>query len=109
MARRAGDFAIAGVGAQLTMRDGTVTEARVACIGVGAAPVRARAAEQALAGGRADERTIAQAARAAAAELEPSEDLHASAAFRRHAAETLMRRALHEAAARAESNGREAS
>jgi carbon-monoxide dehydrogenase medium subunit len=109
LARRAGDFALAGVGAQLTMRDGVVMEARIACIGVGATALRARAAEQALAGGRADERTIADAARAAAAELEPSEDLHASAAFRRHAAETLMRRALHDAAARAEGNGREAS
>lgn len=109
LARRAGDFALAGVGAQLTVRDGVVAEARVACIGVGATAVRARAAERTLAGARADERTIAEAARAAAAELEPSEDLHASAAFRRHAAETLMRRALHDAAARAESNGREAS
>lgn len=109
LARRAGDFALAGVGAQLTVRDGVVAEARVACIGIGATALRSRAAERTLAGGRADERTIAEAARAAAAELEPSEDLHATAAFRRHAAETLMRRALHDAAARAESNGREAS
>lgn len=109
LARRHGDFALAGAGAQLTVRDGVVAEARVACIGVAATAVRARAAERSLTGARADAATIAEAARAAAAELEPPEDLHASAAFRRHAAETLMRRALHDAAARAESNGEEAS
>ncbi|HST40154.1 MAG TPA: hypothetical protein VLK58_11620, partial [Conexibacter sp.] len=101
LARRHGDFAIAGAGAVVTVADGRVTEARVACLGVGVVPVRARTAEQMLLGGAASEAAIAAAARAAAAELEPGGDLHASAAFRRHAAEVLMARALRDATARA--------
>jgi carbon-monoxide dehydrogenase medium subunit len=81
-----------------------VTDVRVACLGVGVVPVRAHRAEETLAGGPADEASIAAAARAAAAELEPAGDLHASAEFRRSAAEVLMARALREATQRARRN-----
>jgi aerobic carbon-monoxide dehydrogenase medium subunit len=62
--------------------------------GVGDVPVRAREAERLLAEGE----PFGEAARAAAAEIEPGSDLHAGAAYQRRLAGTLVRRALEEAA-----------
>jgi carbon-monoxide dehydrogenase medium subunit len=103
-ARRHGDFALAGVGTTLTLAPGgECAEARIVLFGVGPTPRRARAAEQALAGRVADERAFEEAARAAAeAAEEPLYDIHASAEYRRHLARVLTRRALSEAAARAQ-------
>ena len=47
-ARRLGDFAIAGVAAMLTLRDGMCEQARLTIVGMGDGPFRARAAEAAL-------------------------------------------------------------
>ena len=87
--RRAQDWAIVGVAAAV---DGS---ARVALVNMGPTPLRARATEDALAGGAAP----ADAAALAAEGLEPPDDLHASADYRRHLAAVLVRRALEEAAA----------
>jgi carbon-monoxide dehydrogenase medium subunit len=57
---------------------------------MGPVPMRASAAEQALARGA----SIADAARLAADGTEPSEDIHADGDFRRHLARVLTRRAL---------------
>ena len=57
---------------------------------MGPAPVRALATEQALAGGA----SAAEAARLAADEADPGEDMHADAAYRRHLAQVLTKRAL---------------
>ena len=62
---------------------------------MGATPLRATAAEEALAGGA----SIEDAAALAAEGTEPSSDHAASADFRRHLARVLTRRALDEAAA----------
>jgi carbon-monoxide dehydrogenase medium subunit len=101
LARRAGDYAIAGAGASVTVRDGVVESARIGCLGVDTVPVRAIAGERALEGQVPAPEAIAAAANAAASELDPHNDLHASAALRRSAAETLMRRAISDAVARA--------
>jgi carbon-monoxide dehydrogenase medium subunit len=70
--------------------------------GVGATPVRVRAAEQVLVGQQLDATRFAEAGRTAGAELdEPLSDVHASAEYRRHLARVLTRRALTEAAGRA--------
>ncbi len=79
--RRANDWAIVGVAA---------TGGRIALANMGPAPLRARAAEQALADG-ADP---AQAAELAADGTSPSEDMHADRAYRQHLARVLTRRAL---------------
>jgi carbon-monoxide dehydrogenase medium subunit len=90
VARRPGDFALAGVFVAL---DGT--RARIAAFGVGDRPVRLREAEAAVAAGsRPGE--VAAIVRGA---LDPRDDVHASGAYRRHVAGTLVARALEALAA----------
>jgi carbon-monoxide dehydrogenase medium subunit len=84
-ARRHGDFAL--VVAVVAEIDGAV---RLALGGVGPVPRRTAAAEAVLAaGGRAS-----VAADAAAAEIDPTADLHGSVAFRRALTAEMVRRAL---------------
>jgi carbon-monoxide dehydrogenase medium subunit len=79
--RRANDWAIVGVAA---------TGGRIALANMGPVPLRASAAEQALAAGASP----AEAAELAADGTEPGEDMHADGEFRRHLARVLTRRAL---------------
>ena len=65
-------------------------DGRIALANMGSVPVRARAAEQALADGA----SAADAARLAAEGTSPGEDIHADRAFRQHLARVLTRRAL---------------
>lgn len=102
VARRHGDFAMAGVAATVTLGpDGSVAEARLALSGVAETPVRAREAEAVLVGRVPDDGALAAAAEAATAGLSPPSDLHGSSAYRRHVAGVLVRRALRAAAERA--------
>ena len=79
--RRANDWAIVGAAA---------IDGRIALANMGPTPLRARAAEQALADGA----SAAQAAELAAEGTEPGEDVHADRDYRRHLARVLTRRAL---------------
>jgi carbon-monoxide dehydrogenase medium subunit len=79
--RRANDWSIVGVAA---------IGGRIALANMGPVPMRARAAEQALADGASPE----QAANLAAEGTSPGEDIHADRAYRRHLARVLTRRAL---------------
>ncbi len=101
IARRHGDFALVGAAAMVTVEDGRIGGARLAFMGVSDGPVRATAAEAALAGQPADAGVIEAAAREATKDLEPASDLHGSAEFRRHLAAVAARRALTSAVARA--------
>lgn len=102
VSRRHGDFALAGVCCSLTLSaDGTVATASLAYFGVDSTPVRATGAEEGLVGARPDQATAAEAAHAAAGELEPGDDLQATAAYRRHVAEQLTRHVIVEAGRRA--------
>jgi carbon-monoxide dehydrogenase medium subunit len=101
IARRHGDFALAGVGVMLALRRGVITDARIGLTGVGPGPVRAEAAERLLAGARPSEALWQSAAEAVRGALEPDGDLHASAEYRRHVAGVLTVRALREALERA--------
>ncbi len=103
VARRHGDFALAGVAATLTLdRAGTCSDARIALFGVAPTPVRARAAEALLAGEKPAESPLEQAGQQAGREIDdPPSDVHASSEYRRHLVAVLTRRALTEAAARA--------
>jgi carbon-monoxide dehydrogenase medium subunit len=85
--RRAQDWAIVGVAAVHGPSTG------VALINMASTPVRARAVEAAVGSGS----SAAEAATHASDGLEPPSDLNASAEFRRHLAEVLVRRALEEA------------
>jgi len=98
-ARRRGDFAIAGVAAFFDLEGGRAARAHIGVIGACSRPHRIAAAEAALNGRAIDEAAILAAARAAAQAVDPPEDLHASAAYRRALVETLVERALRRAAA----------
>ena len=88
--RRAQDWAIVGCA---VVRNGTTG---IGLVNMGSVPLRATAAEQALASGA----SIADAAAVAHEGAEPTSDLNASAEFREHLARVLVRRALEEADAR---------
>ncbi|MCI0547971.1 MAG: xanthine dehydrogenase family protein subunit M [Candidatus Rokubacteria bacterium] len=102
VSRRAGDYALAGVAALVTLdRAGGCAEARIAMCGVGATPLRAPEAEAALAGGPIDDARLAEAAERAAAGAAPPSDVHASAGYRRKLVRHLVPRAVLAAAERA--------
>jgi carbon-monoxide dehydrogenase medium subunit len=103
LARRHGDFALAGAIATVTLAGGGAIEsARLVLFGVGATPVRAAAAEAMLVGEQPTETVFEAAAAKAAADLDdPLSDVHASADYRRSLAGVMARRALAEAAVRA--------
>jgi carbon-monoxide dehydrogenase medium subunit len=103
LARRHGDFALAGVIATVTLdASGRCSEARLVLFGVGATPLRMSAAEQMLVGQTPDERRFADAGHAAAGAIEePLSDVHADAEYRRSLAAVMAKRALSEATERA--------
>lgn len=103
VARRHGDFALAGAIVTLTLADGgSCSDARIALFGVGSMPLRAREAEQLLIGQELNDDLIERAGQRASAEIdEPLSDIHATSEFRRHLTGVLTRRGLSEALARA--------
>ena len=94
LARRHGDFALAGLAAGVRLEREAVAEARLVFFGVGTKPVRARAAEAALIGRRADADALAAAGRALDGDLDPPGDIHGSPALRRHLARVLLSRVV---------------
>jgi len=100
LARRHGDYALVGVAVALELDDAErCGSARIVLLSVGDGPVRARGAEDLLSGAALSAEAIAAAADHAAREdIDPASDLHASATYRRHLAEVLVRRALTAAA-----------
>jgi CO/xanthine dehydrogenase FAD-binding subunit len=103
LARRHGDFALAGAVTTVTLdSSGRCAAAHLVLFGVGATPVRARAAESLIVGEKPDAKLWERAGEKASAEIdEPLTDVHATAAYRRDLARVLTRRALAEAAGRA--------
>jgi CO/xanthine dehydrogenase FAD-binding subunit len=101
LSRRRGDFALVGAAAVLNVdAKGLLSAARLTFIGVGDGPIRSARAETLLIGQKPDADAFAAAAKAAAADLMPESDLHASADYRRHVAEVMARRVLQQAAKR---------
>ena len=103
VARRHGDYALAGVAAVLTLDDaGRCREARIALLSVGDGPVLAIKAAKAITGEKPTADAIQEAADAAASkDVDPPGDIHASAAYRRQLVGVLVRRALQRACERA--------
>ncbi len=100
IARRHGDFALVGAAAIVHAADGRLRDVRLAFTGVGPTPVRIAEAEAALEGRALDDRVLANVARLVSDRLEPESDIQASAAYRKHVAGVLARRALTAAALR---------
>jgi len=97
--RRRGDFALAAAALYYdTLPDGTAGNSHVGVMGVGDRPQRLAQVEATLNGRVIDGDTIAEAERAAAATVNPSDDIHASAAYRRALIGTMVGRALRRAA-----------
>jgi CO/xanthine dehydrogenase FAD-binding subunit len=97
---RRSDFAFAAAAAQVAV-DGDGKAKRVA-IGVGAAtesPLRLASAEEQLSGSTLDEKSVRAAVQQALADIEPLDDLHATADYRRRAAAALAVRAVADAKA----------
>ena len=105
VARRHGDFAMVGLAASLTLADGAISDARLAFSGIADVPVRAAAAETFLTGQEPSAQLFEEAARRAAAVLDPPADLHGSSEYRKKVAAALVRRALSAATRNAQATG----
>jgi carbon-monoxide dehydrogenase medium subunit len=96
--RRAEDWAMVGVCALVSRApDGTCDDVRIALTSMGATPLRATVAEEALRGSNLDDNSIAAAAERADEGTDPPGDLNATPEYKRHLARVLTRRALEEA------------
>jgi carbon-monoxide dehydrogenase medium subunit len=101
VSRRRGDYAVCGVGALVTLdEDGRVAAARAAYVSVGPTPVAVELTD-AVAGQPAGTADWAAAGALAAARVEPEDDIHATAAYRRHLVAVLTARACRSAVSRA--------
>jgi aerobic carbon-monoxide dehydrogenase medium subunit len=99
--RRHGDFAMVGVAVLLTLNTARqCTHVAVVLCGVGGVPHLVAAAPAILLGHTVDAARLRDVAYAAASEIEPESDLHASAEFRRHLSGVLIQRAVRQAADR---------
>ncbi len=101
LSRRPGDFAIAAAAVTVTMKGRKCSEARISMAGVGPTALRASAAEAMLKDQELSSDVLEKAANKASEDTDPSNDVHASASFRRHVVSVLVRRALKSAAERA--------
>ncbi|HTH96665.1 MAG TPA: xanthine dehydrogenase family protein subunit M [Stellaceae bacterium] len=94
LARRRGDYAMVGCGLLADMAGDKVEAIRIAFLAVGATPLRAHAAEAALAGRTLDAAAILAAQAALDADLDPPADESMPASARRHLARVLLGRLL---------------
>ncbi len=100
-ARREGDFALAGILLFYDEdRQGALSNPHVGVIGACQRPHRLTRVETLLNGRAIDDGLIRQAAAMAADEVNPPDDLHADAAYRRGLVATLIERGLRAAAQR---------
>jgi aerobic carbon-monoxide dehydrogenase medium subunit len=103
-ARRRGDFALAAAAlfydedGEGKARNTHARNAHVGAIGVADAPLRLAAVEDVLNGGKIDDATIAKAEAAASAAVDPSDDIHATGAYRKTLIGVMVERALRSAA-----------
>jgi aerobic carbon-monoxide dehydrogenase medium subunit len=93
MARRAQDWATVAVAAVVERSNGGISRASIGLTNMGGTPLRATAAEEAIAGGTA----IDEAAALIPEGTDPPADTSASSDFRKHLAAVIGKRALREA------------
>jgi carbon-monoxide dehydrogenase medium subunit len=102
MERKVGDFATAGVAAQITLDSaGICRRAGVGLTNVGLTPIKAKQAEGFLVGKTLDDANIKQAAVLAASDSQPMDDIRGSAEYKRDLVRVLAARALSRALNRA--------
>ena len=102
VSRRAGDYALAGCAAVVTLDAAhKCSRVRIGLFGVATTPVRACNAENALLGKEYSADLLQVAAREIQADIDPESDVHVTAAYRRSVAEVLTVRSLEDAFRRA--------
>ncbi|MBO0939053.1 xanthine dehydrogenase family protein subunit M [Fibrella sp. HMF5335] len=100
--RKVGDYATAGVAVQLTIdANGICTYAGIGLTNVNPLPMRAARSEEALVGKKITDETIAEAARYASDDCNPSADLRGDVEYKRAMVGVLTKRMIHKAAQRA--------
>jgi CO/xanthine dehydrogenase FAD-binding subunit len=104
VAPRAGDYALMGIAALVTLdRNGKCEQAKMVYLNAGEGPVEAQEAEKLLIGEALNEHLIeAVASKASETEINPFGNIHTSPEFQRHLANVLTKKALKQAAQRAE-------
>ena len=102
VSRRRGDYAMMGVAAMVTLdATGSCVAASLAACNAGPTPMPLEEAAAALIGTRLEPAALAAAAALAPGEVDPAGNVHASAAYQKHLAGVLTRRALVTATERA--------
>ena len=100
--RKTGDFAVAAAAVQLTLNaKGAIERAAIGLTNAALTPVEAGDAAKFLTGKMPDEKTIAEAAKMAAAKSSPSADRRGSVEYKKEMARVLTARALRKAVQRA--------
>jgi aerobic carbon-monoxide dehydrogenase medium subunit len=94
LARRSGDYAMAGVAAKARLAGATLIEPQLVFFGVSDRPVAAARAMSAASGQQVLPQTVAAAQAALDADLDPPADQHGSAQMKRHLARVVLARAL---------------
>jgi carbon-monoxide dehydrogenase medium subunit len=94
LARRSGDYAMAGVAAKARLAGTTLIDPQLVFFGVGDRPVLAERAMSAISGQQVLPGTIAAAHAALESDLDPPADQHGSPQTKRHLARVLLARAL---------------
>ena len=92
--RVAHQWAIVAVAATVRVEGGSIAEAKIGLTNMGSTPLRATAVEGALVGKAADDAAVRAAAASAAEGTNPPSDLNGDAAYRKHLATVLTRRAV---------------
>jgi CO/xanthine dehydrogenase FAD-binding subunit len=102
-ARRHGDFALGGAAVQVSLdASGACSGAAIALLAAAPTPIRADRAERLLEGAHVDEDVAIAAAEAAVEDIGPTGDIHGSSEYRTRLIRALVRRAIVQAADRAE-------
>ena len=100
--RKVGDFATVAVSVQVEFDGRKVKKAGIGMTSVGATNLKAKQAEKALIGHELKDDVIAEAAKAAAAESEPKDDIRGTAAYKKDMVRVFVQRGLKAALARAQ-------
>ena len=99
LARRKGDYAMAGMALALSLEGQTIQDVALAFMAMDDKPILAPRAMKALTGQTINPQTISQAQAALDEDLQPAGDLSANAATKKHLSRVLLSRALIQAGA----------
>jgi carbon-monoxide dehydrogenase medium subunit len=95
VARRLGDFGLAGAAAAVELGDDdSISKVAIGLLGMGPTPLRAPSAEAALVGTRGEPGELEEAGRLAAAGSDPPDDIHASRRYRERVGAHLVGKAV---------------